>query len=69
MPRGELEDKVKRLGAENAQLKEAKKEANNKCQPMEKELKRMSKEIAGHEEAFRKAVEKAIHDFSHTDEG
>ncbi|KAL0445708.1 UNVERIFIED_CONTAM: hypothetical protein Slati_1698700 [Sesamum latifolium] len=36
---------------------------------MEKELKHLSKESAEHEEALRKAVEKAVHDYPHSEEG
>ncbi|KAL0345834.1 UNVERIFIED_CONTAM: hypothetical protein Sradi_4414700 [Sesamum radiatum] len=67
--RKKLEEKVKCLEKENAQLKEAKKETTSQCNQMEKELKCLSKESAGHEETLKKAVEKVVHDYSHSDEG
>ncbi|KAL0455039.1 UNVERIFIED_CONTAM: hypothetical protein Slati_0843100 [Sesamum latifolium] len=64
-----MEEKVKRLEKENAQLKEAKKEAASHRSQMEKELKCLSKECAEYEEALRKAVEKAVPDCRHSKEG
>ncbi|KAL0411955.1 UNVERIFIED_CONTAM: hypothetical protein Slati_3785200 [Sesamum latifolium] len=67
-PSKKLEEKVKRLEKENAQFKEAKKDAASQRSQMEKELKRLSKE--GEEnEALRKAVEKVVRDYSYSDEG
>ncbi|KAL0345505.1 UNVERIFIED_CONTAM: hypothetical protein Sradi_4381800 [Sesamum radiatum] len=55
---------------ENAQLKEAKNEATSHRRQMEKELKRLIKESAGHEEALRKVVvEKAGRNYPHLEEG
>ncbi|KAL0420911.1 UNVERIFIED_CONTAM: hypothetical protein Slati_3114000 [Sesamum latifolium] len=59
---------MKRLEKENAQLREAKKEATSHQTQMEKELKRLSKESAEHEEALRKAVEKVVRDYPHSEE-
>ncbi|KAL0445722.1 UNVERIFIED_CONTAM: hypothetical protein Slati_1700100 [Sesamum latifolium] len=55
-----MEEKVKRLEKENAQLREAKKEAATHRAQMDKELKCLSKESAEHEKALRRAVEKAV---------
>ncbi|KAL0411184.1 UNVERIFIED_CONTAM: hypothetical protein Slati_3708100 [Sesamum latifolium] len=49
-----MEEKVKRLEKENAELKDAKREAISHRSQMEKELKYLSKESAEHEEAPRK---------------
>ncbi|KAL0454010.1 UNVERIFIED_CONTAM: hypothetical protein Slati_0740200 [Sesamum latifolium] len=54
-----MEEKIQRLERENAQLREAKKEAANHRAQMDKELKRLSKVSAEHETALRRAVEKA----------
>ncbi|KAL0290210.1 UNVERIFIED_CONTAM: hypothetical protein Sradi_7054800 [Sesamum radiatum] len=64
-----MEEKVKRLEKENAQSREAKKEAASHRTQMEKELKRLSKESAEHEKALRRAVEKAVHDYPNSKEG
>ncbi|KAL0361887.1 UNVERIFIED_CONTAM: hypothetical protein Sradi_3873200 [Sesamum radiatum] len=64
-----MEEKVKYLEKENAQLKEAKKEAASHRSQMENELKLLSKESTEHEEAFRKVVEKAVRDYPHSEEG
>ncbi|KAL0433679.1 UNVERIFIED_CONTAM: hypothetical protein Slati_2702200 [Sesamum latifolium] len=64
-----MEEKVKRLEKENAQLREAKKEAANHRAQMERELKRLSKESAEHEKALRRAVDKAVHDYPNSEEG
>ncbi|KAL0444714.1 UNVERIFIED_CONTAM: hypothetical protein Slati_2194100 [Sesamum latifolium] len=53
-PSKKMEEKVKRLEKENAQLREAKKEAATHRTQMEKELKRLSKESAEHEKALRR---------------
>ncbi|KAL2252690.1 UNVERIFIED_CONTAM: hypothetical protein Sindi_0063700 [Sesamum indicum] len=50
------EEKVERLGAENAKLKKAKKESTNRCQQLEKDLKKFQKELAGHKAALKKAT-------------
>ncbi|KAL0402105.1 UNVERIFIED_CONTAM: hypothetical protein Slati_4240400 [Sesamum latifolium] len=68
-PSKKMEEKLKRLEKENDQLKDAKREAASHRSQMEKELKRLSKESAEHEEALRKAVEKAVHDYPHSEEG
>ncbi|KAL0448831.1 UNVERIFIED_CONTAM: hypothetical protein Slati_1439500 [Sesamum latifolium] len=67
--RRKLEEKVERLGAENAKLKEGKKEATSCCEQLEKDFKRLQKEVAGHEGAFAKAIEKAMLDFPKTEVG
>ncbi|KAL0444403.1 UNVERIFIED_CONTAM: hypothetical protein Slati_2163000 [Sesamum latifolium] len=54
-----LEDKADRLNADVVRLKEEKKELLTRAQQQEKELKKLKKEVVGHEEAIRKAVEKA----------
>ncbi|KAL0345716.1 UNVERIFIED_CONTAM: hypothetical protein Sradi_4402900 [Sesamum radiatum] len=58
-----MEEKVKRLEKENAQIRESKKEATSHQTQMEKLLKCLSKKSAEHEEALRKAVEKVVHDY------
>ncbi|KAL0319886.1 UNVERIFIED_CONTAM: hypothetical protein Sradi_5250100 [Sesamum radiatum] len=63
------EEKIKRMERENAQLREAKKEAANHRAQMEKELRRLSKVSADHEEALRRAVEKAVADYPNSEEG
>ncbi|KAL0433689.1 UNVERIFIED_CONTAM: hypothetical protein Slati_2703200 [Sesamum latifolium] len=74
MPRSEaqwrkLEDKVDRLNADVTKLKEEKKEVVARNQQQDKELKKLRKEVAGHEGAIRKAVEKAELDFPNTEDG
>ncbi|KAL0411718.1 UNVERIFIED_CONTAM: hypothetical protein Slati_3761500 [Sesamum latifolium] len=74
LPSGEasvqrMEEKIKRLERENAQLREAKKEASSHRAQMEKELKRLSKVSADHERALRQAVEKAVAEYPHSEEG
>ncbi|KAL0355769.1 UNVERIFIED_CONTAM: hypothetical protein Sradi_4023800 [Sesamum radiatum] len=64
-----MEEKGKCLEKENAQLKEAKKEAATHRAQMDKELKRLSKESVEHEKALRRAVEKAVHDYPNPEEG
>ncbi|KAL0462786.1 UNVERIFIED_CONTAM: hypothetical protein Slati_0166200 [Sesamum latifolium] len=68
-PSKKMEEKVKRLEKENAQLREAKKEAANHRAQMERELKRLSKESAEHEKVLRRAVEKAVHNYPNSEEG
>ncbi|KAL0291814.1 UNVERIFIED_CONTAM: hypothetical protein Sradi_7012100 [Sesamum radiatum] len=68
-PSKKMEEKVKRLEKESAQLKEARKEVATHPAQMDKELKRLSKESAEHEKALRRAVEKAVHDYPNSDEG
>ncbi|KAL0462843.1 UNVERIFIED_CONTAM: hypothetical protein Slati_0171900 [Sesamum latifolium] len=62
-----LEDKADHLNADVARLKEEKKELVARAQQQEKELKKLKKEVAGHEEAIRKAVEKAELDFPNSE--
>ncbi|KAL0455781.1 UNVERIFIED_CONTAM: hypothetical protein Slati_0917300 [Sesamum latifolium] len=64
-----MEEKIQRLEKENAQLREAKKEAASYRGQMEKELKCLSKVSANHEKALRRAVEKAVADYSNSEEG
>ncbi|KAL0411573.1 UNVERIFIED_CONTAM: hypothetical protein Slati_3747000 [Sesamum latifolium] len=64
-----MEEKIKRLERENAQLREAKKVASSHRAQMEKELKRLSKVSADHERALRQAVEKAVAEYPHSEEG
>ncbi|KAL0440143.1 UNVERIFIED_CONTAM: hypothetical protein Slati_2497300 [Sesamum latifolium] len=64
-----VEEKIKRLERENAQLRGAKKEAASHRAQMEKELKRLTKVSADHERALRRAVEKAVADYSNSEEG
>ncbi|KAL0405340.1 UNVERIFIED_CONTAM: hypothetical protein Slati_3847900 [Sesamum latifolium] len=64
-----MEEKIQRLERENAQLREAKKEAVSYRGQMEKELKRLSKVSADHEKAHRRAVEKAMADYPNSEEG
>ncbi|KAL0413198.1 UNVERIFIED_CONTAM: hypothetical protein Sradi_1521500 [Sesamum radiatum] len=66
-PSKKLEEKVKRLEKENAQLKDAKKEAASQRSQMEKELKHLSKEGVEREEALRKA--EGCHDYPYSEEG
>ncbi|KAL0404440.1 UNVERIFIED_CONTAM: hypothetical protein Sradi_2084800 [Sesamum radiatum] len=64
-----MEEKVKCLEKENAQLKEARKEAATHRAQMDKELKHLSKESAEHEKSLRRAAEKAVHDYPNSEEG
>ncbi|KAL0349357.1 UNVERIFIED_CONTAM: hypothetical protein Sangu_1163500 [Sesamum angustifolium] len=64
-----LEDKVGCLGTENAKLKETKKEVVSRYQQVEKDLKKLQKEVIGHAEAIGKAAEQARLDFPNTKEG
>ncbi|KAL0345712.1 UNVERIFIED_CONTAM: hypothetical protein Sradi_4402500 [Sesamum radiatum] len=57
------------MNADVAKLKEEKKELVHCAQQQEKELKKLMKEVIGHEEAIRKAVEKAELDFSNSKDG
>ncbi|KAL0395175.1 UNVERIFIED_CONTAM: hypothetical protein Slati_4483700 [Sesamum latifolium] len=64
-----MEEKIQCLERENAQLREAKKEAATQRSQMGKELKRLSKVSAEHEKALRQAVEKAVADYPNSEEG
>ncbi|KAL0420678.1 UNVERIFIED_CONTAM: hypothetical protein Slati_3090700 [Sesamum latifolium] len=67
--RWKLGDNVERLNAENVKLKEAKKEVTSRNEQLEKELKKLQREVASHEGPIRKAVDKAMLDFPNTEEG
>ncbi|KAL0405541.1 UNVERIFIED_CONTAM: hypothetical protein Slati_3868000 [Sesamum latifolium] len=64
-----LEDKADRLTVDVGRLKEEKKELAIRVQQQEMELKKLKKEVAGHEEAIRKAVEKTELDFPNSEDG
>ncbi|KAL0291094.1 UNVERIFIED_CONTAM: hypothetical protein Sradi_7035000 [Sesamum radiatum] len=63
------EERARRLEKENAQLKEAKREAATQLAQMEKDLRRLSKASADHEKILRRAVEKAVADYPNSEEG
>ncbi|KAL0420634.1 UNVERIFIED_CONTAM: hypothetical protein Slati_3086300 [Sesamum latifolium] len=62
-----MEEKTQRLKRENAQLREAKKEAATQRAQMGKE--RLSKVSAEHKKALRQAVEKAVADYPNSRRG
>ncbi|KAL2230572.1 UNVERIFIED_CONTAM: hypothetical protein Sindi_1651600 [Sesamum indicum] len=66
---GKLEDRLERLGNENAKLREVKKEVTGRCQQLEREVRQLKKKAIGYEGALKRAVEKAMMDFPHFEEG
>ncbi|KAL2228431.1 UNVERIFIED_CONTAM: hypothetical protein Sindi_1822800 [Sesamum indicum] len=48
---------------------EAKKEVTGRFQQLEKDIKKLQKEVVNHESALEKAMENAIMDFPHSEEG
>ncbi|KAL0412569.1 UNVERIFIED_CONTAM: hypothetical protein Sradi_1458600 [Sesamum radiatum] len=63
-----LEDKVGRLNADVAKLKEEMKEVVTRNQQQDKELKKLRKEVANHEGTIRKAIENVGLDFLNTED-
>ncbi|KAL0356464.1 UNVERIFIED_CONTAM: hypothetical protein Sradi_4093300 [Sesamum radiatum] len=68
-PSKKMEENVKRLEKENAQLREAKKETTTHRAQMEKELKCLTKESLEHDKALQREMEKAVHDYPNSEEG
>ncbi|KAL2252199.1 UNVERIFIED_CONTAM: hypothetical protein Sindi_0014600, partial [Sesamum indicum] len=63
--RRKLEDRLERLGNENAKLSDAKKDMVGRCQQLEREVRQLKMEAVSQESALKKVVM----DFPHSEEG